>query len=213
VLWCEIGGSSRQNREKEEGTNGSGFAGCGKPPVTVTKGGGVSAPDWRRELRHAQKGGGAERARGQGVANERRGRGAVESGRAAERVRVRVKLVKNPRESSSWLCQDKLNEFFWLLRERERSSWWSWFRERGFVLPSELCEPLGLARKTCARTRFGSRAREGRRASQRRRGRAASESVGAEEARAAGTRGNQRTSREVATPLFLFIWELNVSGV
>ena len=81
------------------------------------------------------------------------------------------------------------------------------------VLPSELCEPLGLARETCARMRCGSRARKGRRASQRRRGRAASESMGAEEARAAGTRGNQRTSREVATPLFLFIWELNVSGV
>ena len=34
------------------------FAGCGKPPVTVTRGGGVSAPDWRREVEHAQKGGG-----------------------------------------------------------------------------------------------------------------------------------------------------------
>jgi len=71
--------------------------------------------------------------------------------------------------------------------------------------PSELCEPLGLARKTCARTRCGSRARRAQRASQRRRGRAASESVGAEEARAARTRGNQRTHREVATPLFRFI--------
>ena len=28
-----------------------------------------------------------------------------------------------------------------------------------------------------------------------------------------GRRANQRTSREVATSLFLFIWELNVSGV
>ena len=83
-------------------------------------------------------------------------------------------------------------EFFW------------WEREVS-LLPSELREPLGLARATCARTRFGSRAREGRRSNQRRRGRAASESVGAEEARAARTRGNQRTNREVATPLFLFI--------
>ena len=31
------------------------FAGCENPPVTVTKEGGVSAPDWRRELEHAQK--------------------------------------------------------------------------------------------------------------------------------------------------------------
>ena len=88
-------------------------------------------------------------------------------------------------------------------------------REGAFVGETafELREPLGLARATWARTRCGSRAREGRRSNQRRRGRAASESVGAEETRAAGTRGNQRTSREVATSFFLFIWELNVSGV
>ena len=54
-----------------------------KATCHVDEEGGVSAPDRRRELRHTQKGGGAERARGQGVANERRGRGAVESGRAA----------------------------------------------------------------------------------------------------------------------------------
>ena len=29
--------------------NGSDFAGCKKSPVTVTREGGVSAPDWRRE--------------------------------------------------------------------------------------------------------------------------------------------------------------------
>ena len=71
----------------------------------------------------------------------------------------------------------------------------------------ELREPLGLARATCARTRFGSRAREGRRSNQRRRGRAASESVGAKEARAAGTGG--RTSGPPGKSrllYFFFIW-------
>ena len=31
-------------------------AGCESPPVTVTKGGGVSAPDWRGELNTPKKG-------------------------------------------------------------------------------------------------------------------------------------------------------------
>ena len=38
-----------------EETNGSDFAGCKKSPVTVTREGGVSAPDWRREVEHARK--------------------------------------------------------------------------------------------------------------------------------------------------------------
>ena len=55
----------------------------------------MSAPDWRREVEHAQKGGGAERARGQGVANEReKGRDAIRSrraeGRSCEKAHVRV---------------------------------------------------------------------------------------------------------------------------
>ena len=94
----------------------------------------MSAPDWRRELRHAQKGAerGEREARGLCPREKRAGRGGEQTCRAslvlksvkdlclksAERVRVRVKLVKNPRESSSWLCQDKLNEssFGWRLR-------------------------------------------------------------------------------------------------
>ena len=48
------------------------FSGCKKKePVTLTREGGVSAPDWRKEVEHAQKGGGA---RGQGVANGREAR-------------------------------------------------------------------------------------------------------------------------------------------
>ena len=71
VLWCEISGSSRQNRGKRGRTflivlgasttmTPRFFAGCKKYPGTVTREGGVSAPDWRRELKHAPKGGGAK---------------------------------------------------------------------------------------------------------------------------------------------------------
>ena len=66
VPWFKSGESSRQNNRKKrknvlrwlgaEETNGSDFAGCKKSPVTVTREGGVSAPDWRREDATPQKG-------------------------------------------------------------------------------------------------------------------------------------------------------------
>jgi len=41
--------------------NGSDFAGCKKSPVTVTREGGVSAPDWRREDAMPRRGRSARR--------------------------------------------------------------------------------------------------------------------------------------------------------
>ena len=69
--WFVIGESfpPKTPEEEEEGfwmvgcrknNNPKVFAGCKKSPGTVTREGGVSAPDWRREQKHAQKKG-AER--------------------------------------------------------------------------------------------------------------------------------------------------------